>query len=194
MLVKKLARKHVGKFKITTNIKWKSERLTLGFQVEFENKARYTSSIAIFVFMKLIINIILFFSLSFQVLAQEHISWTAKYDDVTHKAILTANLSKGWHIYSQTTDEAVGPVSTQFELKENKDLIVESPMIEPTPIDAYDTNFEGNVKYFEKQVSFEQKIKSKRTTEATYIVTYMICNEEMCLPPVNEIINLMIIK
>jgi len=132
--------------------------------------------------------------LSASVFAQERISWSSKYDKSIQKAILTANLANGWHIYSQSTDEAVGPISTQFELEKNELLIVKSPMLEPTPINAYDPIFEGNVKYFEKQVIFEQKISARETTEAKYTITYMICNEEMCLPPVDEIINLTITK
>jgi hypothetical protein len=31
-------------------------------------------------------------------------------------------------------------------------------------------------------------------TKATYKVTYMICNEEMCLPPVDKMITLNIVK
>lgn len=132
--------------------------------------------------------------MSASVFAQERISWSSKYDRSTQKAILIANLANGWHIYSQTTDESVGPISTQFELEKNELLIIESPMLEPMPISAYDPNFEGNVKYFEKEVSFEQKISAMETTGAKYTITFMICNKEMCLPPVDEIITLTINK
>lgn len=133
-------------------------------------------------------------ALSFMSFSQDHIEWSGKYDKVTQKAILTAKLDEGWHVYSQTTDESVGPVATKFKLDKNKLLIIESPMIEPESIDAYDKNFEGNVRYFEKQVSFEQKITAMETTGATYTITYMICNEEMCLPPVDKMIILTINK
>jgi thiol:disulfide interchange protein len=134
------------------------------------------------------------FSLSFLNFAQDHIQWSGKYDQASQKAVLTAKLDEGWHVYSQMTDESVGPVATKFELKKNEFLKIESEIHEPKSIDAYDPNFEGNVRYFEKQVSFEQKISALETTGATYKVTYMVCNEEMCLPPVDKIITLTIIK
>lgn len=144
--------------------------------------------------MKIILNIVLFISLSTLSIAQEHITWSAKYDLDAQKVILTANLDEGWHVYSQTTDEFTGPVATKFELEENDFLTIESPMIEPKPISAFDPNFESNVRYFEKEVHFEQKIIAAESTHANYTITYMICNESMCFPPVDEIITLAINK
>jgi thiol:disulfide interchange protein DsbD len=126
--------------------------------------------------------------------AQDHIDWAGQYDAKSKKVVLTALLDSGWHLYSQNTDESGGPVATKFELKENDLLTIESPMMEPEPIVAYDPNFESEVIYFESKVDFEQKIAAKANTEATYTITYMICNEEMCLPPVDKLITLTITK
>jgi hypothetical protein len=138
-----------------------------------------------------------FFALSLPFLgsSQEHIQWSGKYDVQAKMVLLTADLEAGWHLYSQSTDESVGPIATKFELDKNKLMLIEGPMSEPESIDAFDPNFEGNVKYFEKQVVFKQRISPiEESTSVTYTITYMICNKEMCLPPVDKIITLTITK
>lgn len=134
--------------------------------------------------------IIIFFS--FFSFTQDQISWSGKYDAVKSKAILTATLSDGWHVYSQKTDENAGPVATKFNWEKNDYVIFENSMFEPKPIVAYDPNFEAEVKYFEKQVDFEQKLKITGNTTIACRVTYMLCNDEMCLPPVDREIKIMI--
>lgn len=133
-------------------------------------------------------------TLTLQVYAQEHIAWQAEYDVTSQKVIIAASLEAGWHVYSQTTDEFSGPVATKFELAINKNLGVESAMEEPEPIVAFDTNFEAEVKYFEKQVQFTQRLIAVQNTKAEYTITYMICNEVMCLPPVDKFISVEITK
>jgi hypothetical protein len=138
--------------------------------------------------------LILFAFLAFSSFAQDKISWTGEFDAKNDKAIFTANLAEGWHLYSQHLDESAGPVATRFELTPNDLIQIGSTMKEPKPILAYDANFEADVLYFEKSVSFEQELTSTAPTQAIYTVTYMVCNLEMCLPPVDAEIKIMIIK
>lgn len=137
---------------------------------------------------------ILFAFLAFSSFAQDKISWTGEFDAKNNKAILTANLAEGWHLYSQNLDESAGPVATRFELTPNDKIRVSSLIQEPKPILAYDANFEADVLYFEKSVSFEQQLTATAPTQAIYTVTYMVCNLEMCLPPVDVEIKIMITK
>ncbi|MFA7274686.1 MAG: protein-disulfide reductase DsbD N-terminal domain-containing protein [Crocinitomicaceae bacterium] len=138
--------------------------------------------------------LILFAFLAFSSFAQDKISWTGEFDAKNNKAILTANLAEGWHLYSQNLEESAGPVATRFELAPNDLIQIGSTMREPLPIRAYDANFEANVQYFEKKVNFEQQLTATASTQAIYTVTYMVCNLEMCLPPVDEEVKIMITK
>lgn len=125
---------------------------------------------------------------------QSEIAWSGAYNKETGKAQITAVLEEGWHVYSMFVDEMSGPVSTKFELSVNSLVEVISAVTEPTPLVSYDENFAAELQYFEKTVIFEQELIIKHTTELLYTVTYMICNEVMCYPPVDEIVKISILK
>lgn len=139
---------------------------------------------------------ILLFSLflSTRLLAQSEITWTGSFDKANGKALIQAKFAEGWHVYSMHVDEMSGPVSTKIELLENPSVKMESPVVEPQPIESYDANFEATLQYFEKSVTFEQKLSVLEPTELKYLVTYMICNDVMCYPPVDEVVQIGILK
>lgn len=125
---------------------------------------------------------------------QEEISWSGDFDKESNSAKITAQLEEGWHVYSMTVDEMAGPVSTKFELRENSKFEILGEIKEPRPISSYDENFEAELQYFEKTVTFEQELKINQSTAIIYTVTYMICNAEMCYPPVDEEITIKVEK
>ena len=65
---------------------------------------------------------------------------------------------------------------------------------EPTPITAYDPNFEGDLSFFENSVEFTQKLKVKKSGEVNGTITFMVCNKEMCYPPADIDFNITINK
>lgn len=125
---------------------------------------------------------------------QNEITWSGAYNQEANKALITAVLKDGWHVYSMTVDEMAGPVSTKFELAVNDQVKVVSPIIEPEPLVSYDENFAAELQYFEKTVTFEQELNIKKSTELQYTVTFMICNDVMCYPPEDQIVKISIIK
>ncbi len=125
---------------------------------------------------------------------QDEITWSGSFDIEKNKALITAELKDGWHVYSMFVDEMSGPVSTKFEFLENPSVEVRSEIVEPEPIVSYDQNFEAELQYFEKTVTFEQELMIKAPTELKYIVTFMICNDVMCYPPVDEVVQISILK
>lgn len=127
-------------------------------------------------------------------IGQEEISWSGYFDKELNSAKITAQLEEGWHVYSMTVDEMAGPVSTKFELKENSNFEILGEIKEPRPISSYDENFEAELQYFEKTVTFEQELKINQSTAIIYTVTYMICNAEMCYPPVDEEVTIKVEK
>ena len=56
-------------------------------------------------------------------------------------------------------------------------------MKEPEPIHQYDETFEAMLDYFTKEVDFSSQIKVKNTTTVKGTITFMVCNDTMCMPP-----------
>lgn len=118
--------------------------------------------------------------------AQSKIQWTYSYNETSNLLEITAVLAEGWHLYSQHVDNEIGPVPTSFAFQENPQVKFIGKVTEPTPIQKYDENFEAMLDFFEGQVVFTQRVSIKGSTTISGSVTYMVCNETMCLPPVDE--------
>ena len=122
--------------------------------------------------------------------AQEPIVWSATYEQVNKKIVFNAAIEKGWHVYSQFIDPSAGPVPTSFVIDSGKGFSLTGGVVEPKPIVAFDESFEAEVAFFEKNVSFEQKINVFDSSVIKARVTYMLCNDETCLPPTETILTI----
>jgi thiol:disulfide interchange protein len=137
--------------------------------------------------MRFLVALLALFSI-FTVFTQEKVTWSAVFDDKQQEIVITANIEKGWHMYSQNIDPMAGPVPTEFMFSKNTGFELMGRVIEPKPLESYDENFEATLQYFEHQVVFKQKINAKSKTSTQCTITFMVCNEVMCLPPVDVII------
>lgn len=115
--------------------------------------------------------------------SQEEVSWSFHYDRSNESIVIEADIAEGWHLYSQNIDKNVGPVPTTFEFIENSEINIVGKTTEPQSITKYDENFGGELSFFEDKVVFNQKVKVSNSTTLKGVVTYMICNDEICLPP-----------
>ena len=122
--------------------------------------------------------------------AQEPIVWSATYQQANKKIVFNAAIEKGWHVYSQFIDPSAGPVPTSFVIDSGKGFSLTGGVVEPKPIVAFDESFEAEVAFFEKNVSFEQKINVFDSSVIKARVTYMLCNNETCLPPTETILTI----
>ncbi len=97
---------------------------------------------------------------------------------------LRATIQDGWHIYSMNVKEG-GPIKTSFDFAPSKDYSLDGKPSEPQAVTKYESAFSMNVSYFEKSVTFQQKIKLKNAnaTEVKGKLEYMTCNDKKCLPP-----------
>lgn len=128
----------------------------------------------------------LFFAvLSLSSQAQEKVNWEVTYSPVTNAVVFNATIAEGWHLYSQFIKNDIGPVPTSFTFEANTTITLSGNVAEPTPIREYDENFEANLDFFKTKVTFTQLVKkgSKGILKGT--ITYMVCNDVMCLPPVD---------
>lgn len=130
--------------------------------------------------------IIFFFLISIHSFSQPPIQWDFQYDASTENIVLTAKLDEGWHLYSQKIGANLGPIPTSFTFNENELVKLKGKTKEPEALSEFDENFGAELQYFEKSVSFTQKIRSNENTSITGTVTYMVCNATSCLPPVDE--------
>lgn len=117
---------------------------------------------------------------------QENISWNATFDVKEKVVNFTANLREGWHLYSQYNPVEAGPVPTSFEFLPSKFYALVGKTIEPNPILKYEDTFGSDVLFFEKTVTFSQKINVIQNGTLECVVNYMLCNDEMCLPPIDQ--------
>ena len=130
------------------------------------------------------------FTLSLTARSQEVVQWTAVYNADLSQIEIKATIKEGWHLYSQHIDHTVGPVPTQFSFQSSDNFQLKGAVIEPKAIQKYDENFEATLDFFEHEVIFIQKIDVFRKTTLEGEVTFMVCDETMCLPPVDRPIKL----
>ena len=122
---------------------------------------------------------------------QNPVSWMAtskKISDKTYEIHLTANINKGWHIYSQTTPDG-GPVATNLTFTKNPLLILDGKTKELGKLEQrHEELFGVDVKQFSNQIDFVQvvKLKAPVKTSVDVAVEFMVCNDKQCLPPTTK--------
>ncbi|MFV0507406.1 MAG: cytochrome c biogenesis protein CcdA [Bacteroidales bacterium] len=131
------------------------------------------------------------FNLSAQIL--EPIKWTFKAVEKGDEVVLNfkATIDGGWHLYDRNLP-ADGPVSTEF-IFENEDAFekIGDMTTSPKAIDKHDATFDMQLRYFEKEVTFSQRVKIKDANIKSIAgyVTFMCCDDEQCLPPTDVDFN-----
>lgn len=107
--------------------------------------------------------------------------------DTEVEVVFSARIDKGWHVYSTDLGDG-GPISATF----NVDRISGArPVGKLRPVGkeiaAYDKLFEMNLRYFEHEAQFVQRLE---LTGGDYDIEgyleYGACNDENCLPPTQE--------
>lgn len=121
---------------------------------------------------------------------QDKVTWSASYNADDSTIVLHADIAEGWHLYSQNLDNDMGPIPTEISFEENTLVEFSSETQEPQPKESFDENFGANMRYFEGEVDFTNKVIVKGETTVSVTVMFMICNDEMCLPPTEKTITI----
>lgn len=124
--------------------------------------------------------------------SQDKVDWQGKWDKKNQSLQLEATILPGWHLYSQHIKNDVGPIPTQFQFELPTPIQLEGEVTEPKAIEEYDPNFEATLTFFKDKVNFQQKLKNALPSTIKVTVTYMVCSDVMCLPPVDKILNIQI--
>lgn len=115
------------------------------------------------------------------------VEWSYSAKKIGHKQYevhLTATIEGKWHVYAQDAGE--GPEPTSFIFNKNPLIKLIGKVNEIGKLEtSFDKNFNSTLKYYNKKVDFVQKIslKSSASTVLKGTVTYMVCNDNKCLPP-----------
>jgi len=108
---------------------------------------------------------------------------TEKISDTEYKLIFKADIYKGWHIYSQFTDEN-GSLPSEFTFeKVGEDYELVGPTTESETYTEYSDIFEVEETFFKEKAVFTQKIKllAPNVKQIDVGLFYQIC-KEVCIP------------
>jgi len=110
---------------------------------------------------------------------------TEKISESEFDLIVKATIDEGWHLYSQNVPEN-GPIPTSFSFK-NIDGQFEliGKTTEGEGHEEFDNVFDMNIKYFENEVVFKQRIQVLTDAKISIHETleFMVCDDTNCLPP-----------
>ncbi len=99
--------------------------------------------------------------------------------------IFKANVEEGWHVYDLNLPEG-GPIATTITYNDSTLFdFVGKIQKSKEPITEFDRNFNLNVSYYGKEVTFTQTIRllSEAPVTISGNVLFMSCNDENCTPP-----------
>ena len=141
--------------------------------------------------MKKILAIFLFISAVLPLAAQmqdpvHFRSELKKTSDSEAELIFSATIDAGWHVYS-TDLPSGGPISATFHADKMEGAqTVGKLKVRGQEHKQFDKLFDMEVRFFEKAVTFVQKIKfTKPQYDIDCYVEYGTCNDEMCMPPMS---------
>ncbi|MCQ6961139.1 protein-disulfide reductase DsbD family protein [Mucilaginibacter aquariorum] len=109
---------------------------------------------------------------------------STKLDQNKYAVSFTADIDKGWHLYSQFLKSG-GPVPTTFKFDKTSGLaLVDKVTEKPEALSGFDQSFQMIIRYHEHQVMFTQIVYTKDpAAHLTGSLNYMVCSGQKCLPP-----------
>lgn len=133
--------------------------------------------------------IVLSTSLSLESQIYDPVDWswkTVELDNGEFDLVFTAEIEDHWHVYSAYLDTTkIGPVPTSVTLESSSKFVNRGAVKEGKPLKQYDPNFEMELKYFDHKAEWRQRVKWTDPNPGVIggYISFMTCNDEMCLPP-----------
>lgn len=121
---------------------------------------------------------------------QNHITWTYSIRDAGNKQvdlIFSGKIDEGWTTYSQFLESDEGPIATSFTFKEGPHYKLVGKAVETGgKVTKYDNVFGMNLTKFKHSAVFTQRVDVLDASKPIVgYMTYMSCNDESCLPPID---------
>jgi thiol:disulfide interchange protein DsbD len=134
---------------------------------------------------------ILFFFLaviSLQAQVYDPVDWSFEVENTGESSadlVFSATIEEGWHVYATELPSDMGPIPTSVTLDESSDYKSLGALTGGKYKTEFDPNFDMDLNYYDKEAVFRLPIE--RVSGADFVVTgfltFMVCNDEMCLPP-----------
>lgn len=107
-----------------------------------------------------------------------------KISDIEAEIVFDGQIDAGWHVYSTDLGDG-GPISATFHVDNISGAKVEKNLFpQGKEISAYDRMFDMQVRYFENNAKFVQKLVLEGGPyQIDGYLEYGSCNDENCLPP-----------
>ena len=126
-----------------------------------------------------------FFTSNAQIL--QPVKWSfdsKKINNEEFDLILKAQMDKGWHIYGIDIPEG-GPIPTSFKFNPSEEYELVGTLVTPAAIEKYDNAFEMDLRYYDDNAQFKQRVKMKsgKPFKVSGELEYMSCDDSRCLPP-----------
>jgi thiol:disulfide interchange protein DsbD len=109
--------------------------------------------------------------------------------------VITATIDNGWHLYALT--EPPGPIALTFTIDKTGPFRLAGAITESTPTKKFDPNFGVTTEFHEGTATFTLPMeiaagtpRGLRTLKVT--VNFQTCNDQFCLPPKDEDIEVKI--
>ncbi|PRZ21254.1 protein-disulfide reductase DsbD family protein [Flavobacterium granuli] len=137
-----------------------------------------------------VLSFFLLFSIFVKAQVYNPVKWKTsveKISDTEFELIAKATIESGWHLYSQTV-AAGGPIPTRFTFPKKTDFQLLGGVKEDKGKTVNDPVFEMQIKFFEKEATFKQRIKviASKPFQVKAEVEFMVCDDTNCLPPTYE--------
>ena len=147
--------------------------------------------------MKKIVIVLLGIFLVLQASSQvkDPVSWdykAVKRGPGVFEIVITANVPQPWHMYSQSTPKG-GPIPTKVSFNKNPLIVPPGTMKESGNMEKINDKVFGiKVFYYNGKVVYSQvvRVKASVPTNLTGTVSYMVCDDQQCLPPTKKTFDL----
>lgn len=106
--------------------------------------------------------------------------------DTEGEVVLSIDIEKGWHVYSAYLDTGVTAQPTAgFWNDSAAEYTIVGGLLELEPHEDYDPIYEETLKWHEDKAVFRQKFLIHSSEDFSFQgeISFMACNDRMCLPP-----------
>lgn len=116
------------------------------------------------------------------------VKWNFTVEDETDSTavlVAEAHIDESWHVYGMYLEKDDGPVATSLNFTKDDTYELVGKAEEGKPIIMHDNAFDMELSYFEGNARFMQKVRklSDKPAKVVGYVTFMVCDDEKCLPP-----------